>query len=149
MRLFIPRGRLGLVTWFVALSCVAAAEPSPKPTELHSPLTPAQARAAFRVAPGLRVELVAAEPEIESPVAMAFDEDGKLWVVEMRDYPNGPPKGKPPEGRIVILEDNDGTGRYRLTSVFAEGLLYGNGILPWRGGAIVTCAPHILYLSDS
>src|SRR5262249_34891914 len=69
------------------------AEPPPKPAEISGPLSPREALKAFRVAPGLRVELVAAEPEIESPVAMAFDEDGKLWVVEMRDYPNGPPKG--------------------------------------------------------
>jgi putative membrane-bound dehydrogenase-like protein len=115
---------------------------------LHSPLTPEDALAAFRVAPGLRVELVAAEPDIQSPVAMAFDEQGRLWVVEMRDYPSGPAKGLPPEGRIVILEDRAGTGRYRLQSVFADHLLYANGLMPWRGGVVVTCAPHILYLSD-
>jgi putative membrane-bound dehydrogenase-like protein len=95
------------------------------------------------------VELVAAEPDIQSPVAMAFDEDGRLWVVEMRDYPNGPAKGQPPEGRIVILEDREGTGRYHLRSVFADQLLFANGLMPWRGGLIVTCAPHILYLGDS
>src|SRR5574341_190580 len=61
--------------------------------------------------------LVAAEPQIESPVAMAFDEDGKLWVVEMRDYPNGPAKGQPPEGRIKVLEDRDGDGRYETSRV--------------------------------
>jgi putative membrane-bound dehydrogenase-like protein len=115
----------------------------------HSPLAPEDAVAAFRVAPGLRVELVAAEPDIQSPVAIAFDEDGRLWVVEMRDYPNGPAKGQPPQGRIVILENRAGTGRYRLRSVFADKLLYANGLMPWRGGAVVTCAPHILYLGDS
>ncbi|HEV3443918.1 MAG TPA: PVC-type heme-binding CxxCH protein [Gemmataceae bacterium] len=116
--------------------------------EVHSPLTPEQALKEFHVTRSLRVELVASEPDIQSPVDMAFDEHGRLWVVEMRDYPNGPPKGRAPEGRVVILEDKEGKGRYTLTSVFAEGLLFGNGILPWRGGVIVTCAPHILYLSD-
>jgi putative membrane-bound dehydrogenase-like protein len=116
--------------------------------EVHSPLTPEQALRAFRVAPGLRVELVAAEPDLESPVAMAFDEDGRLWVVEMRDYPNGPGKGRPPEGRVRILEDRDGTGRYRHRTFFADQLLFANGLLPWRGGAVVTCAPHVLYLGD-
>ncbi len=125
------------------------AAPPPKTTEVHSPLTPAQAQAQFRVAPGLRVELVAAEPDIESPVAMAFDEDGRLWVVEMPDYPYGPPPGKPPEGRICVLGDRDGNGRYRRRTVFADHLLFANGLLPWRGGAIVTAAPHILFLKDT
>src|SRR5438046_6528267 len=104
----------------------------------RSPLSPDDARAAFKVAPGLRVELVASEPEIESPVAMAFDEDGRLWVVEMRDYPNGPAPGQPPEGRIKILEDRDGDGRYEHSSVFADRLLFANGVLPSRGGVLVT-----------
>src|SRR4051812_11182127 len=83
-----------------------------EPAQRTEPLSPEQARAAFKVAPGLHVELVACEPQIESPVAMAFDEDGRLLVVEMLDYPNGPAPGKPPEGRIKVLEDRDGDGRY-------------------------------------
>src|SRR5580698_10984188 len=79
-----------------------AAEPvAPRTT----PISPEQARAAFKVALGLKVELVACEPQIESPVAMAFDEDGRLFVVEMLDYPNGPAPGQPAEGRIKLLED--------------------------------------------
>src|SRR5262245_35411712 len=126
-----------------------AAEPAKKPDEVHSPLTPQQAQAAFRVAPGLRIELVAAEPEIESPVAMAFDEDGRLWVVEMRDYPNGPPPGQPPEGRVKVLEDRDGDGRFEHSTVFVDGLLFANGLLPWKGGVVVTAAPHIVYLKHT
>jgi putative membrane-bound dehydrogenase-like protein len=126
-----------------------AAEAVKKPPEVRSALSPAKAQAAFRVAPGLRVELVAAEPQIESPVAMAFDEDGRLWVVEMRDYPNGPEPNKLPEGRIRVLEDRDGDGRYEHSTVFADHLLFANGVLPWRGGALVTAAPHILYLRDT
>src|SRR5262245_29190977 len=83
-------------TWAVILlaaTTVALAADPPR----TAPLTPEQARAAFQVAPGLRVELAAAEPQVESPVAMAFDEDGRMWVVEMLDYPNGPAAGQPPE----------------------------------------------------
>ncbi len=126
-----------------------SALPPAKPAEVHSPLTPAEAQKLFHVAPGLRVELVAAEPDIESPVAMAFDEDGKLWVVEMPDYPNGPPPGKPAEGRVCVLEDRDGSGRYRHHTVFADHLLFANGVMPWRGGAVVTAAPNILFLKDT
>ncbi len=115
----------------------------------RGPLTPRQALAQFRLDPGLRIELVAAEPLIESPVAMAFDEDGRLWVVEMRDYPNGPAKGQPPQGRIRVLEDRDGDGFYEHSTVFADGLLFANGLMPWKGGVLVTAAPHIVYLKDT
>jgi putative membrane-bound dehydrogenase-like protein len=100
------------------------------------------------VAPGLKVELVASEPQIESPVAMAFDEDGRLFVVEMLDYPNGPLPGQPPEGRIKLLEDKDGDGFYETSRVFADKLLFANGVLPWKGGVIVSCAPQILHARD-
>jgi putative membrane-bound dehydrogenase-like protein len=120
-----------------------------KAPELRSPLTPAQALKEFRLTPGLRIELVACEPQIESPVAMAFDEDGRLWVVEMRDYPNGPPKGQPPQGRIRVLEDRDGDGFYEHSTVFADKLLFANGLMPWKGGVLVTAAPHIICLKDT
>ncbi len=124
------------------------AEPAKKAADLTGPLAPDEALKHFRVAPGLRVELVAAEPDLESPVAMAFDEDGRLFVVEMRDYPNGPAKGQPPQGRIRLLEA-DATGRYRHKSFFADNLLFANGLLPWKGGLVVTAAPHIVYLKDT
>jgi putative membrane-bound dehydrogenase-like protein len=123
--------------------------PARQPPALRSPLTPRQALAEFRLAPGLRIELVACEPQIESPVAMAFDADGRLWVVEMRDYPNGPPPGQPPQGRIRILEDRDGDGFYEHSTVFADKLLFANGLMPWKGGVVVTAAPHIVYLKDT
>jgi putative membrane-bound dehydrogenase-like protein len=135
----------GLSLSFLFWHAPAAAQPE-KAKPRTGPLSPEQARAAFKVAPGLRVELVACEPQIESPVAMAFDEDGRLFVVEMRDYPNGPPPGQPPQGRIRVLEDKDGDGFYEHSRVFADNLLFANGVLPWRGGVLVTAAPHILHL---
>src|SRR5438034_9792440 len=75
---------------------------------LASPLTPDDELKTFRVEPPLRVELVAAEPLVESPCAMAFDEKGRLFVAENRGYPN---TTEPPQGRIVMLEDTDGDGR--------------------------------------
>src|SRR5215470_9531428 len=96
------------------------------------PLTPAEAQKLFKLDNGLRIELVACEPQIESPVAMAFDPDGRLWVVEMRDYPNGPGKGEQPAGRIRILEDKDGDGFFETSTTFAEDLLFANGLLHWK-----------------
>jgi len=113
------------------------------------PPTPEEMQKLLRLPPGLRIELVAAEPDVQSPVALAFDEDGRMFVVEMLDYPNGPAKGQPPEGRIRLLEDRDGSGRYRATGIYAEQLLFANGVLPWKGGVLVTSAPNILYLRDT
>lgn len=113
------------------------------------PLSPAEAQKLFRLPQGLRIELIAAEPQIESPVAMAFAPDGRLWVVEMGDYPNGPSKGEAPAGRIKILEDKDGDGFFETSRVFADKLLFANGLLHWKDGVIVTQAPNIVHLRDT
>ncbi|HLY08910.1 MAG TPA: PVC-type heme-binding CxxCH protein [Planctomycetota bacterium] len=125
--------------------CLLAQE---KPREIKSPITPEQALAEFKVRPGLRVELVASEPEVQSPVAACFDERGRLFVVEMLDYPIADPS-KPPQGRIKMLEDKDGDGRYETATVFAEGLLMAQGVTPWKGGILVTQAPNVLFLKDT
>src|SRR5262245_33975449 len=136
---------------FFLAATIGAAQDLPKQ---HSggpgePLSPAEAQKLFKLPPGLRIELVAAEPQIESPVAMAFAPDGKLWVVEMRDYPNGPAKSQPPGGRIKILEDKDGDGFFETSHIFADNLLFANGLLHWKDGVIVTAAPHIVHLRDT
>ena len=103
----------------------------------------------FQVAPEFQWELVVQEPLVVSPCALAFDEQGRMFVVENRGYPVGPAKGEPPIGRIAMLEDADGDGRYDKRTEFATELTFPNGILPWRGGWIVTCAPDVLYLKDT
>src|ERR1043166_7010263 len=113
------------------------------------PLSPQEAQKLFKLDSGLRIELVACEPQIESPVAMAFDPDGRLWVVEMRDYPNGPKKGEKPMGRIRILEDKDGDGFFETSTIWADNLLFANGLLLWKDGASVTKAPHIVHMRDT
>ena len=107
----------------------------------EAPPSPEQIRASLVLPEGLTAELVAYEPQIESPVAMAFDANGALFVVEMLDYPTLA-KDAPPAGRIKRLEDRDGDGRYEHATVFADKLPMANGLLPWRGGLIVTSAPH-------
>ena len=113
------------------------------------PLSPAESLAKLHLREGFTAELVAAEPLLESPVAIDWDEHGRLWVVEMVDYPLGlDGKGKP-GGRVRVLEDTDGDGRYDKSTLFADGLSFPNGILTWRGGVIVTAAPEILFLKDT
>jgi putative membrane-bound dehydrogenase-like protein len=72
-----------------------------------------------------------------------------MYVVEMRDYPNGPPAGQPPLSRVTLLEDTDGNGRFETSHVFADGLLFPTGVLPWDGGAIVTLAGEVRFLKDT
>ncbi len=103
----------------------------------------------FKLENGLRLELAAAEPQIASPVAVAWDESGKMLVAENRGYPTGPGEGKPPVGVLAQLEDVDGDGYYEKRTVFADGLTYPNGLQRWSGGWIVTCAPDVLYFKDT
>jgi putative membrane-bound dehydrogenase-like protein len=103
----------------------------------------------WRPRPGFEVELVAAEPLLESPIAFAWAPDGKLWVVEMGDYPLGVDgKGKP-GGRIKYLEDTHGDGKYTKATLFLDGLSFPTGVMPWGRGVIVTCAPEIFYAEDT
>ncbi|MBA3315163.1 MAG: c-type cytochrome [Planctomycetaceae bacterium] len=134
-----------LVAALCALPAIAA-EPSVK-----SPVSPADALQHFVLSPelDLRIALVAAEPEVIDPVAIAFDEHARMFVVEMRDYPNGPKDGEPPASRIRLLEDNDGDGRFETSHVFADGLLFATGVLPWDGGVIVIVAGEIRFLKDT
>ncbi|PYV08700.1 MAG: dehydrogenase, partial [Acidobacteria bacterium] len=76
-------------------------------------------------------------------------ETGRVYAAEMRDYPEDPPAGKPPRGRIRLLEDTDGDGRIDRATVFADHLLEVTSMLPWKGGLIVCAAPEILYLKDT
>jgi putative membrane-bound dehydrogenase-like protein len=129
----------------------AGSEAAQRPGDPRLPLSPAEALATFVVEPGYRVELVVAEPLVQSPVAIAFDEAGRMYVAENRGYPDpleGEP-ARPPEGVIARLTDADGDGRYETRTEFATGLGYPNGVMPWNGGVFVTAAPDLLYLKDT
>jgi putative membrane-bound dehydrogenase-like protein len=109
------------------------------------PYSPEEATKRFQLPPGFRIELVAAEPEVVSPVALAFDERGRMFVAEMPEYPIS----KEPLGKITVLEDVNGNGRFEKSAVFADHFHFVHGMLPWKGGLIVTSAPDILYVADS
>jgi putative membrane-bound dehydrogenase-like protein len=120
-------------------------------SEERPALSPAEALSTFVVEPGYRIDLVAAEPLVQSPVAIAFDDRGRMYVAENRGYPDpleGAPAA-PPKGVIARLTDTDGDGRYDARTDFATGLTYPNGVMVWDGGVFVTVAPDLLYLKDT
>src|SRR6185437_4917868 len=114
-----------------------------------SALTPADSLKAIHMTGDFHVELFAEEPQVMSPVEMVFDESGKIYVAEMMDYPDDPLPGKPVLSRIQLLEDTNGDGKIDKTTVFADHVLAVSGIMPWKGGLIVTSAPDILYMKDT
>jgi putative membrane-bound dehydrogenase-like protein len=114
------------------------------------PLTPGEERATFQVPAGFKVELVAAEPDVVDPVALAFDEDGRLFVAEMRGYPNGGvATGRVATGSVKLLEDPDGDGSYRKCTPLIGGLRFPTSVMPWRGGLLVAVAPEIRFYPDA
>ena len=109
---------------------------------------PGDAIRTFKLQPGFRIELVAAEPLVASPVDLAFDEEGRLWVVEMVDYPFHETEGNPAQGRLVRLEDRNGDGRFDARVVVADKLSCPTGLALWDGGAFVTAPPYLYYLKE-
>ena len=203
-----PRGDLRARAWAAWLACAlllvsggaaasaAAAEPAPAASLIRDPAhpteaelkaflvptprkSPAEAAKTFEAVGGFTMQLVAAEPMVYDPVAAAFDEDGNLYVGEMRDYPfpgtkqsqhsprwqgdhysldeyAAPAGGRPPmqpgdkpRGGVRLLRDTDGDGKFDQATVFADGLLWVCGIVPWKGGIFASAPPDIWYLKDT
>ena len=123
------------------------------------PPTPARdAAKTFRVLDGFRMDLLAAEPLVASPVAMTYDENGRAYVCEMRDYPytdkahhqrNQENPTDQAIGTVHLLEDTDGDGVFDKSTVFADGLSWPTGVACWKGGVFVAATPDIWYLKDT
>jgi putative membrane-bound dehydrogenase-like protein len=123
----------------VLAGCSSKSQSSDPPYSLR------QALDTFTLAEGFRIELAAFEPQVADPVAIAWDENGRMFAVEMPDYPLNPQ----PKGRVKLLEDADGDGVYERAAVFAEDLHMPTGVMAWKKGILVTCAPEILYFEDT
>jgi glucose/arabinose dehydrogenase len=114
-------------------------------------LSPDEALKTFKLQPGFRMELVASEPLVEAPIAMAFDPDGRIWVVELRGYmPNLDGVGEQNiPGRIVILEDTNHDGRMDKRTVFLDNLIMPRALALVRGGALVAEPPRLWFCRDT
>jgi putative membrane-bound dehydrogenase-like protein len=144
--------RRGAALLLLALFSISGAQPAkdsvPEPLPRVAPRTPEESLKAFEVHPQFRVELAAAEPLVQSPVAAEFDEDGRLFVVELPEY-NQYGSAKPHgQGRVVMLEDTDGDGKFDKRTVVVDGLDYPTALFPWDGGLYVGAAPDLLYFKN-
>src|SRR5438552_320382 len=129
-----PAVRVIVLAVLVALPAAAAADsPEIAPTEFRTPAAELQS---LRLPPGFEAQLVAAEPDIQKPINLAFDAKGRLWVTCTVEYPFPAPEGK---GRdtVKVVEDFGPDGRARRVTTFADGLNIPIGILPYQDGAIV------------
>ncbi len=122
-----------------------ASKPVSLQSKPQSPVSPRESLKWFETEPGFQVELVAAEPQIVDPVSMQIDSKGRIWVVEMGDYPTA---DNAPKSRIVVLQDKDNDGFFESSTVFADKLLFATGVQPWQDGAIVTVQGQLLMLHD-
>ncbi len=121
--------------------------PGPKYQE---PLSPEESAKLIQVPVGFDLELFAAEPDIINPIAMEWDEKGRLWVIETVDYPNTVRDDKGiGDDRIKICEDTNGDGKADKFTVFAENLNIPTSMVFSNGGIIVSQAPHFLFLKDT
>ncbi len=128
---------------------VANYEKRPEALTFQHPYTPKGSLERVQVPADCEVKLFASEPDIAKPIAFAWDERGRCWVVETRDYPHGVSPTGGGQDTIKICEDTDGDGRADRFTVFAEGLNLPTGIVFANGGIIVAQPPQFLFLKDT
>lgn len=128
---------------------VANYEQRPTPITFQHPFGVAGSVARTQVAPDLRLELFAAEPDIAKPIAFAWDDRGRCWVAETRDYPHGVIASGEGHDDIKICEDTDGDGKADKFTIFAEHLNIPTSLVFVNGGVIVAQPPRFLFLKDT
>ncbi len=156
----MPRSSLAILIVLLALPCLLLRaqrtdEPPKKPGDADitlptdtegQPLPPTEALKRVTVPPGFNVTLFAHEPDIRQPIAMTFDDRGRLWVCECYSYPDF--KTVKNRDRVVILEDTDHDGRHDKRTIFWDRGNSLTGIEFGYGGIFVCCAPHLLFIPD-
>jgi mono/diheme cytochrome c family protein len=154
---------LRLIAWLVAWSAltVSAAEQiadrswTPgvqKAPEASPPLSPPESMKHFYLPPGFRVELVVSEPLIQDPIAIDWDADGRMWVVEYPEYVQDLQKPEPnldPIGRIAVLEDTNDDGVMDKRTVFADGLIQARAVKALDHGILVLEPPNVWLMRDT
>lgn len=145
--------RLSLFLLLGLLACpsrvLPAADPFAEGVRTTPWLAPADEQKAFKLQSGFEINLVAAEPDIQKPLNMQFDEQGRIWLTCTIEYPYAAPKDREAKDSIRVLEDTDGDGRFEKMTIFAEGLNIPMGIYPWKGGCVAFSIPDIIHFEDT
>ncbi|WP_425616827.1 PVC-type heme-binding CxxCH protein [Anatilimnocola sp. NA78] len=144
------------LSWFIVLSLIiflarasSAADPFAEGVRTTPWLSPEDEQKAFKLPDGFAINLVAAEPDIQKPLNMQFDERGRIWLTCSVEYPYAAPNDRPAKDSIRVLEDTDGDGRFEKMTIFADGLNIPMGIYPWKGGCIAFSIPDIIHFEDT
>jgi putative membrane-bound dehydrogenase-like protein len=128
---------------------------------LDEPLSVKEALKTFTLPKGFAIDVIAAEPLVRDPINFSVDAQGRMWVVEMGDYPRGNPLKDlskverhepwdgPPAGRIKILYDNNKDGIFDEAKVFLDHLPFPTGVFPWKDGVLISGAPDIIFARDT
>lgn len=125
-------------------------ERRPEAVQYQLPLEPKESIKYTQVPADFDLQLFAAEPDVVKPIYMAWDERGRAWVVEARDYPHGiVAEGEPGHDTIKICEDTDGDGKADKFTIFADKLNLATSLVFVNGGIIVSEARHMLFLKDT
>ena len=135
----MPNFKPSSLQWLPLFAFVVAIAAACQPSEPSPAVSAEEELESFQLAEGLRIELVAAEPMVQDPVVINFDEDGRLWVVEMRGFmPNIEMEGEEaPVGRISVLLDQDSDGRMDSSVVFLDSLVLPRALTFVKGGVLV------------
>lgn len=146
-----PQSAIWLALLLLVLCPLSSAQDDPFAAGVRTTpwLSPADEQKSFQLPPGFEIQLVAAEPDIQKPLNMAFDERGRIWLTCSVEYPYAAPLDKPGRDSIRVLEDTDGDGRFEKVTVFADGLNIPIGIYPWKGGCVAWSIPHIWHFEDT
>lgn len=107
---------------------------------------PGRVMETFEVEEGFQLELVAHEPEVMDPIAMAFDEKGRAYVLEMRGYSE---RRDSDLGRVRLLTDTNGDGKFDHSTIFKDGLKWPTALLCYKGGVFVGATPDVHYFKDT
>jgi putative membrane-bound dehydrogenase-like protein len=141
---------LRLTIFLLSIATLKAGDPPLDPKDLPRvpPVELANVQKTFQIKNGFHLEIAAAEPLVMDPIAMAFDENGRLFVVEMRDY-SEMRDVHPHLGRIRMLEDTNSDGVFDKATIYADDLPWPTGVICYDGGIFVTASPDIIYFKDT
>lgn len=137
------------IAFYLATTLVGAPFPEPKnnQSETIPPLTPAQALTKLQLPPGFKATLFAGEPAVRQPIALCWDERGRLWVAENYTYSDGKERyDLKLRDRIVIFEDTDHDGKFDQRTVFSDDVQMLTSIERGFGGVWAMCPPHLLFI---